>query len=944
MMVFMFVLSFQTPGTLASAQNDEIIDSIPGFLHEEIEGSTISDWGGGPAAADDPRILLAEASALEEGQDAGSEGSDANGWDGDPDMPDVEDFELAEEQVVEDIDKDIQLPAEEDGTTAPAESESGSISGLLWEDDDGTPLTEWDRLYNFNEQPDHIIIPIGENDPMDNGIYTGYTLYDDRPYRTLAFDTAANFHTYEITQSGDLEYWLIIVADGVNTTITLNGIDGHFSRGIELKGNAKVNLLLKGTNTMDTGHIIVPADAALTIDSASGPGAGSKDGVLTINAGNLGAGIGSIGGYMFGSNSGQITINGGTVNVTQNGTGNAAIGGGAGMAGNVTINGGKVDATAFSGGAAIGGGLGERGTGNVIINGGTVNAKTSEAGKSGAGAGIGGGMGGDGNVTIKGGFITAESAEGAGIGSGGANTEGTSIGKVTVFGGTINVNSLCGAAIGGGGSASGKYYGIADVEVFGGGLNLKSYEGACIGNSGSQHNIEGAGLKGSVTINGGTVFADFNKGNAIGSGYNNKNVPIINIDQKADIVGFGRSPSNFPGINCGDGEAAYENGVNKGNGYFVNGNFDRDKGGSDGLMIIYNKNDLINPVRLIPIPFKFSLFSFTTGLTDPQDYYIYTGTFSGGLRQIIRTADEKPEIYSVKRPWDYHDNKHTYDNFYRSLSVKYGDEAEYPNCFLITERLVDINGQPLMDDDYGYELIAEGMAYSKNIPAIPGYTVKGYKVGPIPPSGKDTFTEGATASIPSVTASVTMYFVYAPYSETDITVSKTVKGAFADRTKDFNFTISFYDSDNKPLAEGKEFAYVGGATAGTAPIDGTLTLNAEGEAVFTLRHEQAITIKGVPSDAMIQIEEKIDGYYTVSVIDSLDKSNPKENPVSAITVGDQPRTFAFENTRTTIVPTGIDGGSWVPIATLISATLLLLAVMIATELTDKRRKSIPGKL
>jgi hypothetical protein len=663
-----------------------------------------------------------------------------------------------------------------------------------------------------------------------------------------------------------------------------------------------------------TSNIVVPVNSTLIIDSAVSPGSGSEEGelIITTTDSSNGAGIGSFGG-IYGDHGGKIIINGGTVTVTQNGSQHAAIGGGDGKSGDVTINGGKVTATALSGGAAIGCGQGSYALGTVVINGGTVTAITKEAYRSGGGAGIGGGKGASGNVTINGGFITVESADGAGIGSGGAMAGSAGIGTVLINNGVIKVETILGSCIGGGSGKASGVYGVAEVTINGGDLNLKSYDGAGIGNGGSEHNIPGLGYVGNVYINGGKIFVDFDNGTAVGSGMNNNNLPKLFLDHKADIMAFGRDYSNFPGIDCGEGLDEYENGFNKGDGFFVNGNFDEESGDSEGLFVVYHKDDLVNPVRVANIPFKFKLFAFTTGLTNPEDYYVFTGTYEGGLRQIIRWADDEPEIYSVNRPWDYKENNHTRKHYYRSLSVKYGKGVIYPYYWAITEKHVDKNGNPIPGIDDGFSLVAKGETYSKDIPTIPGYVIKGYKEGPTPPSGNGTYTPGKIATFSPVNGSMIMYFVYdIDYGTADVTVSKIIEGDFANMTKVFAFTAYFTDADGKKLDKGTTFAC----------SDGTLTLGESGEDTFSLGHGQAITIKDVPVGTFIRIEETDGGNYTVTIIDSVDGFIPGK------TTGDKPidnqgRTFEFTNTRIIPVPTGLDDGDQ------ILMTMLLLTILMA---------------
>lgn len=755
--------------------------------------------------------------------------------------------------------------------------------------------------------------------------------------------------------------------------------------------NTAINLLLSGSTSIPNGHITVPDTAKLIIDSADSPG--SENGSLSIKQNNSSSAC--IGGST--TDSGKIIINGGTLDIKQTGSSNgAAIGGGTGKAGNVTINGGKITATGVSG-AGIGGGYGMSGAGNVTINGGTVIAKATgggagiggggaagcnvilnrgdvTAGAGGGGAGIGGGSGnnpssatntGIVNVTIGGPAIkndeltvTVAMSNGTGAGIGGGestNSASNSVSgnaNVVIHSGKITVDAGYGhgAGIGGGGSSNNvNIPGAGFVTIHGGDLVIKADSGACIGNGGALKAITGSGTKGSVTIDGGKILADFGKGNGIGTGGNNCYYPLVNISTTADIVAFGREISNFPGIDTGD---SWEN---EGSGYFVNANFDKEHLGVKGMLVVYEKSNPTVPVRVAYSPDDFYVFSFTTGIDYSKDYYVYTGTYSGALRQIIckgtpagKPKHDEAEIFSVKKPFVYHSSGHTTAQYFRSMSVTYGEGGSYNDKIHINEYYVDIAGNKLegIKPNPGMTLVSPNDAYTKTgIPSVTDYTYIGYKWDKKPDGDADI--KSGTPSGEKITAERTIYFVYAPYIETDVTVSKTVTGEFANKTTAFKFTVRFTDSKGVPLKLKEPFEYEGGAFAGSetapslrsnAPADGTLSLNTNGEATFTLKHGQKITIKKVPANVMIQIIETRDSIYAASFKDSLDNSVKAKNDTGALTVGAAARTFDFVNERIIIVPTGIDAGIWIPAAILPLAGLIILScVIILNKLSAIKR-------
>ena len=234
----------------------------------------------------------------------------------------------------------------------------------------------------------------------------------------------------------------VILVNGVEATITISDVDiqipnndetsTNWIPAIQLGNGAKLNLILKGTNTLKGGNmraaievlegctLTISGDGSLKATGGGGAGIGASRmkngslGTIEINGGNIeaygggmAAGIGgsvdsgnNIEGDVVVGGKGTIVINNGTVYAQgghgsynrdpRNVYGGAGIGGGAyGCVDRIEINGGKV--TAYGGyaknagrrpGAGIGTGGGgakpiDKGKykyGDIVINGGTVSA------------------------------------------------------------------------------------------------------------------------------------------------------------------------------------------------------------------------------------------------------------------------------------------------------------------------------------------------------------------------------------------------------------------------------------------------------------------------------------------------------------------------------------------------------------------------------------------
>jgi len=193
---------------------------------------------------------------------------------------------------------------------------------------------------------------------------------------------------------------------------------------------------------------------------------------------------------------------------------------------------------------------------------------------------------------------------------------------------------------------------------------------------------------------------------------------------------------------------------------------------------------------------------------------------------------------------------------------------------------------------------------------------------------------------------VTLYAVWASM-DTALTIRKTVVGNFADMSKGFGFTVYFYlDAEGEePVAEGTEYSYSGGtdSACATAPDGGTLSLDGEGAAVFSLSDGQSVTIGGIPANCYVRIVETPDPNYIVSFTDSeipdfipiINRDIPTDitrvtrptgvifTGIISVDTGDDnsfndtgilamtadPRTIDFTNTRVEVVPSGIGLGN-----------------------------------
>ncbi len=235
---------------------------------------------------------------------------------------------------------------------------------------------------------------------------------------------------------------------------------------------------------------------------------------------------------------------------------------------------------------------------------------------------------------------------------------------------------------------------------------------------------------------------------------------------------------------------------------------------------------------------------------------------------------------------------------------------------------VDESGNPIGDKlpvGYVAETDSEFTFPHGEIPTISDYVYVGWRQG-----ANGTLLK-TTPTLSVVTSSSPIYLVYA---RINVTVSSVVNGDYADKTRDFTFTIKFEDASGSPLTG--ELAYTGGILPGSgalAPGNNSLNLNPSGEANFTLRHGQVITIAGVPANGKVWIMESVIG-YTTTWQDGTASSVPG-NSTDELAMSGTDRTIAFTNTYydDDVVPAGIrtdDTGALL----LAGVSILLLAVSL----------------
>ena len=244
---------------------------------------------------------------------------------------------------------------------------------------------------------------------------------------------------------------------------------------------------------------------------------------------------------------------------------------------------------------------------------------------------------------------------------------------------------------------------------------------------------------------------------------------------------------------------------------------------------------------------------------------------------------------------------------------------------------VDTGGNPIGPVSKTYSVVINNTftltSSTSDVPPISGHTYKEWKKGAAGTPSDDPFPS-PTLTAAEVIAGTDIYLIYEE-DTTDVTISKTVDGPYADSVKTYGFTVHLTDADGVPLPAGTQFDTDAG---------GTLTLLSGGYATFSLGDGQSVTIEGIPAAAEIRIVE--DGQpqpgNAVTYIDSKTLVPVNHWDTGFDAVGNAARSFVFTNTRTAPPPMGVREDLRATMAMISLSALLILAGAAIYVLKRKR--------
>lgn len=158
----------------------------------------------------------------------------------------------------------------------------------------------------------------------------------------------------------------------------------------------------------------------------------------------------------------------------------------------------------------------------------------------------------------------------------------------------------------------------------------------------------------------------------------------------------------------------------------------------------------------------------------------------------------------------------------------------------------------------------------------------------------------------------------------DLTVHKTVEGAFGNKAKQFEFTVTLKDGSGKPLN--------GFYTLQRGEGEVLVLFDVNGQAKIGVAHDEDVVIKNLPQGTQFTVTEtdySKEGYIVRSGIDDDELT---ENSRISDTLNDN-KTAYFVNSRTGVLPTGIET------ALMLFAVPGILSLGVLMFIRRKKRKS-----
>jgi hypothetical protein len=382
--------------------------------------------------------------------------------------------------------------------------------------------------------------------------------------------------------------------------------------------------------------------------------------------------------------------------------------------------------------------------------------------------------------------------------------------------------------------------------------------------------------------------------------------------------------------------------------YFDNFVNEVPKGGT--TLEIYEANSGVNGpvVDTLYLPDGYTEFGYTTGGAERTDVIVVRkteGDFAMGL-VAYDYGTIKPEYYEITSK----------TNIYMAYEVLlYGPFVGGVNVLestiTTTEATVETDDISKYSNNSFIVDFTVGFIYSESPTMDGGWAETAFVAMPTDGTQVQAELTGLTPETDYYVWGATKYTRYDPLGDTHeymmvspesvkfttdpppptypFTLGSAVTGPYADKTRDFSYTIEFFDSTGSPLTDTIDYY---GSKDGTFSLSYTI-----GMASITLKHGEMITFS-LPAGSKVRVTQTLATplYTTTYKREGTGSPEQSGNDTGVITM-DTARGAGFTNKREYSPPTGVDGGGgWLPPVVLGAALLLTLSLTLRRKLRGLR--------
>lgn len=177
----------------------------------------------------------------------------------------------------------------------------------------------------------------------------------------------------------------------------------------------------------------------------------------------------------------------------------------------------------------------------------------------------------------------------------------------------------------------------------------------------------------------------------------------------------------------------------------------------------------------------------------------------------------------------------------------------------------------------------------------------------------------------------------------NLVISKQVTGKFGDVTKPFTFTVTLTDKDGNAFVSDEDISVQkvevkDGQPGNPTPFD--LDFDGNGQATFTLKHNESLTIKSLPAGTQYTVEENVEkAEYTTKYVTKVgggDAGEPGDGPAGG-TMSGKDVAVEVTNSKVDIALTGLRDTTSSGLLMTMAAVLLGTAI-VSVSLIKRRVK------